>query len=163
MDTNRGLTAYISAVLCSLDKQCLLIQRSPEASFSPGTWECVTGRLNMGESFQEGLFREVREETNLSILSFALLGTSHFFRGQRARDNEMIGVCYIANVQNFSELRLSPEHSDHKILSLPEASLYFRNQSPRDHWQINLFQRASFFLQNNYQKSNGFDHSEVSG
>ena len=47
------------------DKGVLVLKRSPEKDFAPDTWEVVTGRLEMGENPEEGVIREVAEETGI--------------------------------------------------------------------------------------------------
>lgn len=54
--------------LCVKDGKLLLV-REPRAG--GGQWDLPGGGLDFGESFQEGLEREVREETGLTINSMS--------------------------------------------------------------------------------------------
>ncbi|HEX6387601.1 MAG TPA: NUDIX domain-containing protein, partial [Anaerolineae bacterium] len=40
-------------------RQYLLLKRSPAKDYGAGTWECVTGRVDQGEGFEDALRREV--------------------------------------------------------------------------------------------------------
>ena len=37
----------------------LLLRRSAEKDYAAGVWECVTGRVDQGEGFEDALLREV--------------------------------------------------------------------------------------------------------
>ena len=74
--------AGIGALIWSPTKEkYLLLRRSPEKDFAPGVWECVTGRVDQGERFEQALHREVREELGIQVQIEFIIGTSHFYRG----------------------------------------------------------------------------------
>jgi len=45
----------------------LVLRKSDKVEIYPGQWDLPGGRLNQGESWSEGLAREVREETGLEV------------------------------------------------------------------------------------------------
>jgi 8-oxo-dGTP diphosphatase len=45
----------------------LVIRRSSDSAFWPGTWDLPGGKLDPGESFDQALLREALEETGLQI------------------------------------------------------------------------------------------------
>jgi len=72
----------------------LLLKRSEDKDFAAGAWECVTGRVEQGEGFEDAAHREVREELGINVHLHAILGTTHFHRGVERPDNELIGIIY---------------------------------------------------------------------
>jgi 8-oxo-dGTP pyrophosphatase MutT (NUDIX family) len=103
------------------DGRYLILKRSIDRDVGAGAWEQVTGRLEQGEAFEEALAREVSEETGLDVRVEMVLGTSHFYRGAEAQENEMVGVTYGCSTSDGSELRLSDEHSEYKWVTVVEA------------------------------------------
>jgi len=88
--------AGIAAVIRSpRTNQYLLLQRSEHKDYAPGAWECVTGRVDQGEGFEDALHREVREELGVRVQVEYILGTTHFQRGAPIPENELVGVIYM--------------------------------------------------------------------
>lgn len=64
----RGITVAVGAVIEDGDGRLLLVKHVPQrGGFWQGKWICPGGRLEWGESIEDGIRREVREETNLEI------------------------------------------------------------------------------------------------
>jgi len=58
----------VGAVIEDEDGRILLVKHVPErGGFWQGKWICPGGRLESGETIEEGIKREVREETRLEI------------------------------------------------------------------------------------------------
>ncbi|MCX5998271.1 MAG: NUDIX domain-containing protein [Chloroflexi bacterium] len=58
----------VGAVIDDGEGRILLVKHVPErGGFWQGKWICPGGQLELGETIQEGIVREVREETNLEI------------------------------------------------------------------------------------------------
>ena len=123
------------------DGKYLLLQRSPAKDFAAGEWECASGRLEQGEGFVEAVRREAREELSLDVRIECLLGTAHFYRGDKVPENEMVGVHFGCSIPNDAGLRLSEEHSTHRWVTAEEAQGLF----PPDHWMSRLISRAEAF------------------
>ncbi len=99
----------------------LLIQRSDRLDFRPGVWEYPIGRIKQFEELDEGLKREVKEETGLvHIQIIKPINVFHFYRGKKTAENEVVGIIYW--VQTKSEtITLSEEHASFSWLSNQEA------------------------------------------
>ena len=56
------------------DDTVLLVHRSPSARFWPDVWDLFGGHVNEGESLEEALQREAREELGIEVLALRWLG-----------------------------------------------------------------------------------------
>lgn len=99
----------------------LLIQRAPELDWHPGEWELIYGRIDQFESVQEGLAREVREETGITELEVAAtLSVWHIFRGPVTAENEVIGITFRC-LTGQTTPQLSSEHIAYRWVTVEEA------------------------------------------
>ena len=57
----------MKVVILDKEDKCLLIKRSKQSKGNPGKWDFPGGKVDPGETFDEGLMREVFEETKLKI------------------------------------------------------------------------------------------------
>ena len=78
-------------------RRYLLLRRSEQKDYAPGVWECVTGRVDQGEGFEDALRREVREELGVDVQAEYILGTTHFYRGNPTPEKELVGVIYLCS------------------------------------------------------------------
>jgi len=122
------------------DGQYLLLKRSEEKDYGPGTWECVTGRVDQGESLSAALHREVAEELGdeTRVQVDWIIGTTHFYRGEPSLDTELLGVLFACTLTSTAPLRLSREHSASRWLSAEEALQEF----PPGNWLHRAIRRA---------------------
>jgi 8-oxo-dGTP diphosphatase len=150
----------VGALIWSPTKQkYLILKRSSAKDFAGDVWECGTGRVDQGESFSEALKREVYEELGVDILIDFIIGTAHFFRGEKIPENEMIGVFYFCTLDDPDSIRVSWEHSTYRWVSLDEAERLL----PEDFWLVRLIKRAEFIKSLvpsemiDYQRNLGFE------
>lgn len=57
------------------DKKILLLQRSTYTQNYPGFWGCPGGRAEKGETAEQNVIREVKEECNLDFLPTEIIKT----------------------------------------------------------------------------------------
>lgn len=126
--------AGIAALLEAPDGRVLLLRRAAQRDYAPGAWECVTGRLQQGEGFEDALRREVREETGLRAEPVALLGTVHFHRGPADAAHELVGVTYLCRVAAAAPPRLSAEHDAGRWVDATEAGTLLTADDPATRW-----------------------------
>ena len=72
----------------------------------------ITGFMEAGESPQEGIAREVKDETNLDVTQVNLVGAYEFLR--------MNQVIIAYHVVAHGDVRLSPELVDYRLVDLPD-------------------------------------------
>jgi 8-oxo-dGTP diphosphatase len=120
------------------DGRYLLLKRSAQKDFAPGQWECVTGRVERGESFSEAVCREALEELGQAVQVEFIVGTTHFYRGVVGPEQEMVGIHYGCSVGEGQEIRLSQEHAACQWVTAQEAERLL----PVGHWLRALIVRA---------------------
>lgn len=120
----------------------LLLKRSPSKDFAAGVWDCVTGRVDQGESFEMALHREVQEELGVDVQIAFIIGTTHFYRGEPLPENELLGVAYLCTLEESHRIRLSPEHSEFRWASVPEAEELLVEPDPSTQWLKRTVARA---------------------
>ena len=135
--------AGIAAVIRSLyTNQYLLLRRSEHKDYAPGAWECVTGRVDQGEGFEDALHREVWEELGVRAQVEYILGTTHFHRGAPLPENELVGVIYLCTLSEPASIRISAEHSEYCWLSAQEAIALLSAADPTTQWAQRVIRRA---------------------
>lgn len=120
----------------------LILKRSEEKDFAAGAWECVTGRVDQGEGFEEAAHREVREELSQDVNLHAILGTTHFYRGDARPDNELLGIVYLGILQGSDPIRLSVEHSEYRWINLAQARDLLGYQDSAEAWLLKVIEQA---------------------
>lgn len=163
LDVGRFLGGIAALIYDSSAERYLLLKRSPKKDFGAGNWECVTGRLDQGEGFEDALNREVKEEVGLEIKPSFIIGTTHFYRGEARPENELIGVVYGCEVVGETAVQLSKEHSEYRWVTLEEVQALADLTNPAEWWLIKIIERADHLrhsLTNNiitFQQDNGFE------
>jgi len=88
------ISVGVGAVILNDDGRTLLVKHVPrEGDFWGGQWMVPGGGLELGETLEEGVIREVEEETNLKVE--VLRHVSTLDRIVRAGDKVKIHVVYV--------------------------------------------------------------------
>lgn len=85
----------------------LLIRRSREVKWDPGLWELPGGKADYGETIEQALVREVREETGLGLDVGRPVHVSHF-----TKEPFWVTTVVFACKAGGGDVRLSDEHED---------------------------------------------------
>jgi 8-oxo-dGTP pyrophosphatase MutT (NUDIX family) len=98
----------VQATICEITKDGkLLLQFKAAGKFGEGKWNGPGGKLKLDETPEEGVIREVKEETGLTIFNPKLRGQIDFFFGEK---QEPDWNTYIFHVSEFSgELKPNDE------------------------------------------------------
>lgn len=126
------------------DNRYLLLKRSDDKDFAAGVWECVTGRVDQGEGFEDAVRREVREELGTEIDIELIIGTTHFYRGAVNPDSELIGVVYGCTIPDADAhaVNISSEHSEYRWVTADEAVALLTASDSSTLWIRRLIARA---------------------
>jgi 8-oxo-dGTP diphosphatase len=117
----------------------LIVKRSGEKDYASNVWECGTGRVDQGETFTSALRREVNEELGVDVEIDFVIGTTHFYRGERIPENEMLGIYYSCSLSEPKTIQLSWEHTEYRWVTLEEAEALLSKQN----WLVRLMRRAA--------------------
>jgi 8-oxo-dGTP diphosphatase len=98
----------------------LLLKRSGKKDYSPGIWEYTTGRLHQFEEPEDGLKREIREETGLEVEIIKPISIFHIFRGEKTAENELVGIMFWCRTDG-EKVKVSEEHTGYTWVAAEEA------------------------------------------
>lgn len=118
----------VYALIQNDNGEYLLLRRSKNSRTHPGKWDLPGGKVDPGETLEEAVTREVREETGLSVDLQAIAGEVCF----ELPAKKVIAVVYETE-DRASRVRLSHEHEDFdwfpvvQISEMEELPDYFRN------------------------------------
>jgi len=90
-------------------RKILLIKRSAYAGGGEGLWEIPGGGMKFGETLHEGLAREIREETGLTVRVGMLL---YAMTAPVSPERQIVGLTYLSYA-NDDRVVLSHEHTEY--------------------------------------------------
>ena len=140
MPIGRFMVGIAALIQNPNDGTYLILRRAAGRDAGAGHWECVTGRVDQGEGFEEAVHREVREELGVAarVSTDFVVGTSHFFRGEAVIENEIVGVIFRCTVQDLAVIQPGAEHDEWRWVTADEAAAML----PDDHWLLRSIRRA---------------------
>jgi 8-oxo-dGTP diphosphatase len=95
----------------------LVLKRAPAMTYRPGCWDLPGGHIALGESLEECLSREVKEETGLDVAIERLLGLNAMV------PEPYLQAIYSCRLSVFQNVRLRPdEHVDHRWVTVDELA-----------------------------------------
>src|SRR5580700_8369603 len=108
--------------------EILLIRRARLSPEYPGTWDLPGGAVESGETLEDALKREVREETRLSVRIARPVDAGIVYgwpAGKRSRVKG-VGITYLCTLIRRQAPILSPIEHDRFVWVRPEAALQLR-------------------------------------
>ncbi len=142
MPVGRFYAGIATVIWSPASLQYLLLHRSAQSAVRPSVWECVTGRVDQGESFDDTLHREVHEELGVTVEVDHILGTAHYYRGTPLPENELVGVVYFCTLDHTTPIRLSAEHVEYRWLPFNQAIELLSAPDPSTQWTRRVIQHA---------------------
>lgn len=98
------------------NKKILIIKRHRKQKVVPGEWEMVGGKVGMEENLEQGLLREIKEETNLDCsIERLLYATDH-----NIEDNKKVVILLYLCKPLSEKIMISHEHEDYKWVDKKE-------------------------------------------
>lgn len=99
-----------------LDNKILLLKRVKPSTDGLGFWELPGGGLEYGETPNQALIRELKEETGLDIV---IIKPAYTFTKIR-EDYQTVGIGFLCIPKN-NHVRLSDEHTDYCFVTIEKA------------------------------------------
>jgi 8-oxo-dGTP diphosphatase len=112
----------VGALFISPDGKVLLGLRAPSKRAWPCHWDTIGGRVEDGESLDEALIREVREEVGVTPIQFKLIATVKERRPETYGD-ALHHVYAVTNWQGGDPANICDEHTELKWFSISEMLL----------------------------------------
>lgn len=92
------------------NKRILTIKRASCEAFGPDRWEFPGGKLEPGENIEEGILRELHDETGLACSVIRILYASDFTSNHTGDSKILV---YLCSTDDY-DVVLSHEHDDYK-------------------------------------------------
>lgn len=100
------------AGLIESDQKILVVRRSQNEGFLPGIFELPGGKLEFGETLENAVHREIKEETNLEVSIKSLVDArSYLSKGDSQHNIELIYL--VVPAVRGQEVKLGKEHDLH--------------------------------------------------
>jgi len=107
---NQKIRVSQKAILFDKNGRILTIKRTKTDLARPLYWDFPGGKLDFGEDTNDGIIREIKEETGLDIKDLSVIDV---ISGFNDRDEFWVTICYVARPIT-TEVKLSGEHNNFK-------------------------------------------------
>ncbi|MDD2515947.1 MAG: NUDIX domain-containing protein [Candidatus Gracilibacteria bacterium] len=106
------------AYIYNENNEILVLRRSSEKELFPGLWEILGGHLEYGETLEEGLKREIKEELNLEIEIGEIVHVFTYVHPNKEKKKHYVEVDFLCKISNPDfEIKLNPkDHIEYKWL-----------------------------------------------
>ena len=138
--------AGIAGLIRNRDGAYLMMKRVRDRDFGADVWECVTGRVNEGEGFEQALHREIAEETGLGVTIDFIVGLTHFHRGEAKPENELQGITFCCSITGDETVTSDAEHSEYRWMNADEAIGFLTADDAGTQWFRQTIVRAERML-----------------
>ncbi len=98
----------------------LLLLRNNYEDIAPSQWDIPGGGIELGESFEQALIREVKEEAGMDISSSKIIPIRKWQKNKNGVD--IGGLDFLCLLSSFQKVILSAEHTRLQWLSGEEIS-----------------------------------------
>ena len=112
MKNNKWQVCICAAIKC--DNEYLMVKRSLDDEDCAGFWEMPSGKLEFGESVEQGLQREIFEEVGIDINPFQkqIIGISEYSSEKPEGTKYSVQLNYVVEVPTKDlPITLSKEHT----------------------------------------------------
>lgn len=121
--TDEILRVAAKAVITDKNGKVLILREANtyEEGTNAGCYEIPGGRLNPGESFNDGLKREAKEETGLAVEPLYPLFVGEWKPVIKGKPHHIFAIFTVCEAETFF-IKLSDEHDEYKWIDEHEIS-----------------------------------------
>lgn len=113
------IVVLTSGILRNKQDELLLLKRGQNNSSYRGCWQLPEGKMEFGESPEETLRREIKEETDLDVSSMQLGFVTSSLMHARGKNYHVVRIVYYLSWQG--EIKLSEDHIEFRWASVDRA------------------------------------------
>lgn len=127
---NISVTAFIP-----WQGKALLVQRADSDDFLPGYWEQLGGKVDSGESHEDALIREIKEEAGIQVKPLYAYNEYEYNHS----DGRLIyEIAYVCGMSEEQEIKLSAEHLSYKWVTKEDL----KNLAPITDEMVNIIYKG---------------------
>lgn len=122
---DKKIQKIVATVFIHRDNKLFIARRADTKRFLPGAYELPGGHIEFGETMEEGLVREFKEEFNVDIEIGEPFDVFTYICNNGAQ--HAVEVCYFAAmIDPDQEIELHPEdHSEYRWITHSEIPKFF--------------------------------------
>ena len=113
-------TRVIVSAIIIQDNKFLVLKRASDSQFAPNEWELVSGFMDNGETAEQTILREVKEELNVSG---SILKSLPIYE-MNDNDGRWVVIPYLVLLDDNKTIKISDEHSELKWMTIEEMSQF---------------------------------------
>lgn len=119
---NDGITRLNVATVLVEDGKILITQRAASKKYLPNLWHIPGGQIDSGETVEEALRREVKEELDLEIVRvLADTAVTHDYIGHGDQKSRTLFIL----AKSSGQITLDFENQAYKYIDISEINQYF--------------------------------------
>lgn len=122
--------------LCMIIRKNKVLLKFGRRSISKNKWNGLGGKIDKGETPEEGIVREVKEESGLTVTKMKEFGQVKFYKGSK---KEILGLGYVFLVTGFSGKAVGGEEGELKWFNKDRLPLHKMWEDDR-YWLPLLFE-----------------------
>lgn len=117
----------VSGYILNKRGEILLLRRAAHDSM-PGAWEVPGGGLEFGEKPEDGVKREVKEESGLEVTVIKPLGITHSLSLKKGIQKDILRIGFLCQALDTEKITLSPDHDAYQWIN-PDKIEKLKNAS----------------------------------
>ena len=147
--TEPKINKVVAGILINSKNELLISQRLTSQPWR-GYWECPGGKLEVDESLDKCLSRELFEEISINPLSYTEWITREFFQ-----DNQIIRITFFKITRWTGEFQ-KKEVNDYKWIDVKNINTWPKKILPKNIYILKALRLPSYYLITNFFEDNKF-------